>query len=117
MFELNKMYGGVPYEDYSRHSNEIKALRSSHFKHLRKSARHLKIAMEEKDEACDAMNFGSLVHSLFENPWRFMDLHKVEPIFEGRTQKGELTRSANCKEVKEKRLHWLSKLPKDAIIV
>jgi hypothetical protein len=116
-YPFNQLVSGLTYDEYAGNCAQIRALRSSQLKVLMKSPRHLKVKMDEPEEPSDAMAFGSIVHLLFENPWKFMDLHVVEPVFQGRTQKGELTTSSNCKEVKEKRAAWREKLPKDAIVL
>lgn len=112
---FNTLQASLSYEDYDKNCRELKALRSSHYKHLRRSPKHLVAAIKHPKEPSDALEFGKTVHSLFENPWRFMDLHKVEPIFEGLTKEGKMsTRSAAAQDAKK---NWWAKLPKDSIVV
>lgn len=113
--ELNKLHGGLTYDQYSNFCMEQKALRSSYLKHLMKSARHLKSEMDAPDKPSDAMNFGKLVHSLFENPMDFLARHVVKPKFMGRTLDGKM--SDRSKEAKEKEQEWLSKRGTEDIVV
>jgi hypothetical protein len=115
--EVGKLITGITYEQYHNFGLQKKALRSSHLKDLKQSPAHFKYALNNHREETEALRQGKLIHSAFENPEKFMDSYVVEPIFEGRTQKGELTTSSNCKEVKEKRAEWLSNQKKEVIIL
>lgn len=63
------------------------------------------------------MVLGRRIHMAILEPDRFKSCYKVEPVFEGRTQKGELTTSANCKEVKEKKEQWYSDIGPETVVV
>jgi hypothetical protein len=78
-------------------------------KELKQSPAHLKHSLNNPKEETEALRQGKLIHFAFENPQQFLETYIVEPIFQGKTQKGELTTSPNCKEVKEKKAEWLSK--------
>jgi len=71
---------------------------------------------EEKKETKD-MRLGKIIHMAILEPERFRQCYVIEPIFEGRTQKGELTTNPNCKEVKEKREAWLADLGPTAMVI
>lgn len=61
--------------------------------------------------------FGKKVHMAILEPERFRNSYLIEPIFQGRNQKGELTTSANCLEVKQAKAEWYGRIPSDAVIV
>lgn len=63
------------------------------------------------------MILGRRIHMAILEPERFKSCYKVEPVFEGRTQEGKLTTSANCKEVKEKREKWYSDIGPETVVV
>lgn len=70
---------------------------------------------EEPEE--DHFRLGRIIHkAVLEGP-KFRDMFEVEPVFTGYTAKGELSTSASCKEVKEKRNAWLNSRPSGNIIV
>lgn len=70
----------------------------------------------ERKETKD-MRLGKTIHMAILEPERFRNAYVVEPIFEGRTQRGEITTSLNCKEVKEKKEAWHSDLRPGAVVV
>lgn len=115
--KLGELIHELPYEDYHNFGLEHKALRSSYLKTLKQSPAHLKYALENPKEETEALRQGKLIHSAFENPEKFMDTYIIEPVFSGYTQKGDLTTSLNCKEVKTKRDQWYSELQKDALVL
>ncbi len=116
-FEIGKLIHGVTYQEYHDFGISLNALRSSHLGKLKKSAAHLKHSMDNPSPDTEAFRQGRLIHSAFENPEKFLDCYTIEPVFEGRTQKGEITTSANCKEVKEKRAEWYSNLKPGTLII
>lgn len=63
------------------------------------------------------MVLGRRIHMAILEPERFKSCYKVEPIFEGRTQKGEWTTNSNCKEVKDKREQWYSDIGPESVVV
>lgn len=113
IFEQGKLHRGLVYEAYAA----MEGFRSSWLYPLKRSPAHFKADQTNPRESTQALEFGKLWHSLVENGEKFMDLAKVEPVFQGYTQKGELTTSPNCKAVKEAREYWRAGLTKDAIIV
>jgi len=116
-FEIGKLLTGLTYQQYHNFGSSRMALRSSHLKQLKQSPAHFKYALENPREETEALRQGKLIHSAFECPEKFLDTHVVEPVFEGRTQDGKLTTSANCKEVKEKRAAWLASQKPDVVIM
>lgn len=64
----------------------------------------------QKKEPTPAMNFGTLAHMAILEGQKFREKYVVMPVFEGYTQKGELTTSLNCKDVKDKRDAWLTEM-------
>jgi hypothetical protein len=110
-FELGKLYHGIPYDEYHAQPG----LRAGHLKHLMKSPRHLKAAMEEPQADTDALRFGRLVHSIMDNGEKFMDTVIVEPEFTGKTKDGK--ESKQSKEAKDKKKEWYSQIPKGATVV
>lgn len=103
MFELGKLHQGLTYEEYDAQEG----LRASTLKLMMRSPAHYKF--QEKKES-KAFDFGKVVHGFLEEGFAFANKFAVEPVFQGYTKKGELTTSLNCKEVKEKRDEWYSKL-------
>jgi len=73
--------------------------------------------MGAPDKETKEMILGRRIHMAILEPERFKKHYVVEPVFEGRTAKGEWTTSANCKEVKEKRSQWLADIDPGAVIV
>lgn len=114
---IGELIHELPYDDYHNFGLQIKALRSSFLKPLKQSPAHLKYALDNPKEETEALRQGKLIHAAFENPEKFMDTYVIEPIFSGYTQKGELTTSLNCKEVKSKRDEWYSNLEKNALVL
>ncbi len=68
-------------------------------------------------EPTPAMKFGTLVHMAILEPMKFKTKYVVQPEFTGYTQKGELTTSLNCKEVKDKIARWQMDQEPGAVIV
>lgn len=71
----------------------------------------------KRKEATARMKFGTLAHLAILEGSKFKARYVVMPEFTGFTAKGEITTSANSKEVKEKKAKWLLEQPKDAIVV
>ncbi len=71
----------------------------------------------EKPEEKEHQSLGKLVHMAFLEGEKFRDKFVVMPKFSGKTTKGEITYSRNCKEVKDKEEAWLKSLPADAVKV
>jgi hypothetical protein len=115
--ELNKLHHGLDYQTYHDTSIELRALRAGHLGPLKKSPAHLKVDFDKPSETKDYFEFGKAAHLDIESEEKFNDLVKVEPIFEGRTKKGELTTSMNCTEVKEAYDFWHANIPKGVIVV
>lgn len=115
--QIGKLITGVSYSDYDAFGKSLNALRSSHLKELKQSPAHLKQSLQNPKEETEAIRQGKLIHLAFENPQKFLDTYVVMPVFEGRTQKGELTTNPNAKEVKEKKADWLVNQKDDAVIV
>lgn len=61
---------------------------------------------ETPSEPTAAQKYGSAIHMAALEPLKFKLNTRVEPVFEGRTKKGELTTNPNAIEVKEKRDIW-----------
>jgi hypothetical protein len=116
-FEIGKLIHGVTYQEYHDFGVSINALRSSHLGKIKKSPAHLQDSIINPQEETEALRQGKLIHSAFENPEKFLDNYTIEPVFEGRTQKGELTTSANCKEVKDKKANWLAGLKAGTLVI
>lgn len=112
-FEPNKLHQGLSYESYAAEPG----LRASDLKHLRKSPAHWRAYQNAPKETTDALEFGKLFHSAIERPEEFLATYVVEPVFEGRTKKGELTTSLACTEVKQARAKWYSDLKPNALVV
>lgn len=70
-----------------------------------------------EDKETKETKLGRKIHMAILEPDRFRSLYVLEPVFQGKTQKGELTTSLNCKEVKEKRDRWHSDLRPGAVVV
>lgn len=77
---------------------------------------HGHILGKQKPDTND-MRIGRIIHMALLEGDKFRSRYRVEPIFEGYTQKGELTTNPNAKEVKEKKAAWYDDLPPDAIVV
>lgn len=71
---------------------------------------------KEEDEP-DHFRFGRAVHMAVLEPQKFRDAFVVEPVFEGRTKKGELTNSPNCQEVKDAKAAWYAALPPNPLVL
>lgn len=110
--ETGKLHHGLTYEEY----HNIDGFRSSFLHSLKRSPAHFQ-AQKDEIKKSPALEFGKLFHYALENGERFMDLVKVEPVFTGYTQKGELTSNPNCKEVKETKAAWIQSLDSKAITV
>lgn len=67
-------------------------------------------------EQTENMRLGRLIHMAVLEGSKFKERYVVMPQFTGRTLKGEITSSPNCKEVKDKREAWLSDQRPDAVI-
>lgn len=110
--DQSELRQGMSYEEYAT----AEGFRAGYLHPMKQSPAHFWATKDDK-KTSPAMEFGKLFHYALENGERFMDLVKVEPVFEGYTQKGELTTNPNCKEVKEKRESWRSGLDAKALIV
>lgn len=110
-YELGKLHHGVSYEDYAAQEG----LRAGHLKHLIKSPRHLRAAMDEPQEDTPALRFGRLIHSIIENGEKFKDTVIIEPEFTGKTKDGR--ESKNSKEARDKKQDWYANIPKGATVV
>lgn len=73
----------------------------------------IKIKTLNSSEQC--LRYGSLCHMALLESERFRDKYILEPIFEGYTQDGKLSRQS--KEAKLKREDWYSKLPSGKFVV
>lgn len=112
-FELGKLHKGVSYEEYAAEPG----LRASDLKELKRSPAHWKAAKAQVQEKKEHLEFGKVFHSIIENGEQFLEHYIVEPVFEGRTKKGDLTTSLNCKDVKDKRDAWYAELKPQAVVV
>lgn len=74
-FEMSKLHQGVSYEQYA----EVQGIRSSWLHHLKRSPAHFQAALKAPQKKSDAMAFGTLFHSMIENPTKFMDSYVVAP--------------------------------------
>lgn len=114
-YDKNILLDRVKYEDYAK----APGMNASGLKELIRSPEHYYEYrynhVEPKDT--DSKLKGRLTHFAVLEPEMFMDTHVVEPVFEGYTQKGELTTNPNCKEVKEAKAKWYAELKPDAIVV
>lgn len=108
--EIGKLHQGLTYEQYDL----TPGLRASTLKAMMKSPAHYK---HQKQKDSEAFNFGKVVHGFLEQGFAYSNQFAVEPVFKGRTQKGEWTTNPNCIEVKENRAIWYDKLSKDTIVV
>lgn len=81
------------------------------------NAFHHAMFVEKEPEEKEAFKYGKLIHMAILEPEKFRERFVVEPEFWGKTAKGELTNSKNCKEVKEKAANWRLDLPPGAIIL
>lgn len=104
---IGELIHELSYDDYHNFGLKLKALRSSFLKPLKKSPAHLRYSLDTPREETEALRQGKLIHLAFENPEKFMDSYKIEPVFEGYTKDGKLTTSLLCTEVKEKRAQWM----------
>lgn len=112
----NKFIYDLSIEDYHKDKSSVS---STNLKRILKStasfkAHHIDGFEKQKTQS---LNFGNIVHMGLLEPLLFKSRFVVEPVFEGRTAKGELTTSLNCKEVKDQRNAWLASLDKQAVIV
>ncbi len=71
---------------------------------------------KQKAETND-MRIGRIIHMALLEGAKFRDRYRVEPVFQGYTQKGELTTNPNAKEVKEKKAAWHADLPAGTVVV
>lgn len=111
MFPLNQLHQGIPYEDYAAQNG----LRASHLKLLKRSPAHFRAERMNPKEPTKALEDGKILHSIIENPERFMDTVTVEPVFVGLTKDGrESTRSA---EAMEKKKEWYASTPENCLVV
>lgn len=69
----------------------------------------------ETEETND-MRLGRIIHMALLEGSKFQERYIVMPVFEGYTQKGELTTNPNCKEVKDKREAWLAENSKRVVV-
>jgi len=112
MFELGKLHQHVSYEDYDKQEG----LRASTLKGLMRSPAHYKASLEDQKKN-KSFDFGKVVHGFLEKGFAYAHEFAVEPVFQGYTQKGELTTSLNCREVKEKREDWYADLKPGTTVV
>lgn len=115
--ESNTLLKGMTYEEYDTAGKELRSLRSGMLRPILESPRHLLAKMQEEKKESEALRQGKIIHQLFENPEKFMDSYMIEPIFEGRTQKGELTTNPNCKEVRAAKADWYARIKPGAIVL
>lgn len=87
--------------------NAYPAVRGSLLKTLiQRSPAHYLYELENPKNATPAMEDGASIHLATLEPKLFQERTVIPPIFEGRTQKGEITTSLNCKEVRDKHDKW-----------
>lgn len=78
---------------------------------------HKKVVKGIGGKETPAMRLGKKIHHAVLEPSDFRSKYLVEPVFEGRTQKGELTTSLNCTEVKRAKAAWYSDIPNGSVVV
>lgn len=71
----------------------------------------------KKKEETNDMRLGRIIHMALLEGEKFRSRYRVEPVFQGYTQKGELTTNPNAKEVKEKKAAWYADLPPGTVVV
>lgn len=112
----NEFSANVPEEKYH---TDLSALSRSDVHAYLKTPAHVRARRQTvytPQPTSEALRFGRLVHCAILEPESFKDRFVIEPIFEGYTKKGELTKSLQCQEVKEKKDAWLKNLHPGAII-
>jgi hypothetical protein len=91
--------------------NAYPAVRNSLLKTLiQKSPAHYKYELDNPRQPTPAMIAGEAIHAAALEPKLFKENTVVQPIFEGRTAKGEITTSMNAKEVREQYDRWHFKM-------
>jgi hypothetical protein len=71
---------------------------------------------KQKEETND-MRLGRIIHLALLEGEKFREKYMIEPVFQGYTQKGELTSNPNCKEVQQKKAAWYADLPPGRVVV
>lgn len=105
------VHHGLTYDEYAA----LEGLRAGELKHLRRSPAHYLAFRSEPEEDKDAFEFGRLFHTAMENPEKFLDLMKVEPVFTGLTKDGKESKQSG--EAKAKKAQWYAELPKGTIVI
>ena len=111
--DMNRLIPNLPFNIY----RDSQGMNSSGLKEILRSPAHFyQHRFNRVDErTSDDLEFGRLFHFAILEPKLFKEKHLVEPVFQGLTQKGEM--SFQSKEAKEKRAEWWASLPTDAIVV
>lgn len=113
----NELFYDEPFSEYLADREHLNA---GGIVNILESPRHYICALagygKDEDEP-DYFRFGRAVHMAVLEPQKFREAFVVEPVFEGKTKKGELTTNPNCQEVKEAKAAWHANLPSDSLVL